>query len=282
MQSPPAPSGPLEVIHIDIYFVNGTYNLTIIDKFSKFAQAYQLDNRNSIEVIAALSQFMSNFGIPKKLVFDQGAEFSGNMFNNFLAQYDILQHTTSFQQSTGNSTVERLHTTLTVLYRIVMNHRKELHLQCEHTEILTEVLTTYNNAIHSSTNHTPFQLFHGRTHMFEKTVTYDNHHDYLSKLNQFRQTLYPQIQQHLQITTDKRLAKLNVDRETPIPVEENNTIYRKENRRNKTTPRFSLHNVERDRGLTLITTRGQKLHKQKIRKHVERTVSSQPQTNTNT
>jgi len=282
MQSPPAPPGPLEVIHIDIYFVNGTYNLTVIDKFSKFAQAYPLDNRNSIKIIAALSQFMSNFGIPKKLVFDQGTEFSGNLFNDFLAQYDILQHTTSFQQSTGNSPVERLHSTLTELYRIVMNRRKELHLQCEHTEILSEVLTTYNNAIHSSTNHTPFELFHGRTHIFGKTITYDNHHDYLSKLNQFRQTLYPQIQQHLQNTTDKRLAKLNKDREPPILVEENNTIYRKENRRNKITPRFSLHKVERDRGITLITTRGQKLHKQKIRKHIKRTVNTQSQSNTNT
>lgn len=112
--------------------------------------------------------------------------------------------------------------------------------------------------------------------MFEKTVTYDNHHDYLSKLNQFRQILYPQIQQHLQITTDKRLAKLNKDREPPIPVEENNIIYRKENRRNKTTPRFSLHKVGRDKGIALITTRGQKLHKQKIRRHIKRNINSQP------
>jgi len=75
---------------------------------------------------------------------------------------------------------------------------------------------------------------------------------------------------------------LKYDREPPILVEENNTIYRKENRRNKITPRFSLHKVERDRGITLITTRGQKLHKQKIRKHIKRTVNTQSQSNTNT
>jgi len=55
-QTPPAPTGPLDVIHIDIYVINNINNLTIIDKFSKFAQAYPLTNRNSIKVMAALSK----------------------------------------------------------------------------------------------------------------------------------------------------------------------------------------------------------------------------------
>jgi len=68
------------------------------------------------------------------------------------------------------------------------------------------------------------------------------------------------------------LAKLNKDRETPVQVEPNDKIYRKENRRNKITPRFSLHKVDRDKGVTFLTSKGQKLHKQKIRKTVKKTV----------
>jgi len=79
MQAPHAPTEPSDVVYIDIYTINNTNNLTVIDKFSKFAQAYPLTIRNSMQVIAALSQFFSIFGLPKKLVFDKGAEFSGNL-----------------------------------------------------------------------------------------------------------------------------------------------------------------------------------------------------------
>lgn len=273
MQAPTAPEGPLAVVHIDIYFINNTCNLTIIDKFTKLAQAYPLSNRNSIKVADALLQFISHYGAPKKIIFDQGAEFSGSLFNDLLTQFQITAHTTSFQQSTGNASVERLHSTLTELYRIILNKRKEARLEREHVQILAEAVATYNNAIHSSTSYTPFELFHGRTHIFNKTITFDNHHDYLKKLNEFRKDIYPKVQEHLSATTERRLAKLNKDRETPVQLEPNDTIFRKENRRNKITPKFSLHKVDRDKGVTFLTTKGQKLHKQKIRKTVKKTVA---------
>jgi len=60
------PEGPLAVVHIDIYFINNTCNLTIIDKFTELAQAHPLSNRNSIKVDDALLQFISHNGAPKK------------------------------------------------------------------------------------------------------------------------------------------------------------------------------------------------------------------------
>jgi len=69
------------------------------------------------------------------------------------------------------------------------------------------------------------------------------------------------------------LAKLHKDRETTVQVAPNDTIFRKENRRNKITPRFSLYKVDRDKGVTFLTTKGQKLHKQTIRKTVKKTVA---------
>jgi len=173
----------LAVVHINIYFINNTCNFTIIDKFTKLAQAYPLSNRNSIKVADALLQFISHYGAPKKIIFDQGAEFSGSLFNDLLTQFQITAHTTSFQQSTGNASVERLHSTLTELYRIILNKRKEARLEREHVQILAEAVATYNNAIHSSTSYTPFELFHGRTYIFNKTITFDNHNDCLKYRN---------------------------------------------------------------------------------------------------
>lgn len=98
----------MDVFHMDIFTINNNYNLTLIDKFSKFACAYPLSNRNCISVVNFLKHFSSLVGIPKKLVFDQGAEFSGTLFKDFCLQCDIQCHVTSFQQSSSNFPVERL------------------------------------------------------------------------------------------------------------------------------------------------------------------------------
>jgi len=110
--------------------------------------------------------------------------------------------------------------------------------------------------------------------MFEKTVKFDSHHDYLAKLNEFRKEIYPKIQEQRDNQRGKRLTKLNEDREPPIPVEPDDVIFRKENR-NKLTPRFSIHNVRTDKEVTLLTTRQQKLQKQKIRKIIRRNNNTQ-------
>jgi len=125
MQAPTAPEGPLAVVHINIYFINNTCNLTIIDKFAKLAQAYPLTNRNSIKVADALLQFISHYGAPKKIIFDQGAEFSGSLFNDLLTQFQITAHTTPFQQSTGNASVERLHSIRAHLNRTVQDNLEQ-------------------------------------------------------------------------------------------------------------------------------------------------------------
>lgn len=60
--------------------------------------------------------------------------------------------------------------------------------------------------------------------------------------------------------------KLNESRTDEIEIEEGDKIFRKENRRNKITPRFTIHKVSRVHGPTFKTSRGQKIHKSKIRK----------------
>jgi len=61
---PEIPNRPLDILHTDIYTVNNNYNLTIIDKFSKFAQAYPLTNIYFILVTKAFRTFFCQFGIP--------------------------------------------------------------------------------------------------------------------------------------------------------------------------------------------------------------------------
>lgn len=266
LEVPETPCKPMDIIHIDIYTINNNYNLTLIDKFSKFACAYPIPNRTCINVVTSMKQFFSLFGIPKKLIHDQGAEFSGSIFKDFCNQYDIQCHITSFQQSSSNSPVERLHSTLTETYRIIAELKRKNKQTNKHEETLSETLLTYNNAIHSSTKYTPFELFTGRTHIFEQTIKYDNNHEYLQKLNFFQSKLYQEVKEMLHTNTKNNLDKLNKHRKSAASVSTNDSIFRKENRRNKLTPRFSKHKVLQDNGNTLITTRSQKIHKSKIRR----------------
>lgn len=269
-EKPESPLKPLDIIHIDIYSINNYQILTIIDKFSRFAAAFTLPTRNSLSVIKALRNFISLYGIPQKIVCDQGSEFTANIFKDFCDQYKINLHVTSFQQTSSNSTVERLHSTLTEIYRIILSKRKENRLTIDHDDIISETLITYNNAIHSTTKYTPYELLFGRTYKFDKDITFNNEHDYLQKLNEFQATLYPSIKENVEKITSSRIDKLNKTREEPTSRDENETIFRRECKRNKLTPRFTKHKVKTNNKVTLVTMNNKKVHKSRIKKRPSR------------
>jgi len=127
--------------------------LTTIDKFSRFAAVYTIPTRDCLNTARALRNFINTYGIPQKLIFDQGAEFSGKLFRDFCNQYNMEIHVTSFQQSSSNSSVERLLSFRMQIYRTNLT-KKNSNLSVDHEDILTETLITSNNSIHSATKHT--------------------------------------------------------------------------------------------------------------------------------
>lgn len=279
LQKTETPCKPLDIIHIDIYTIAHKQILTITDKFSKFAWAYTLQAKTSICVLRSFKDFIALFGVPKKVVCDQGVEFTASIFKDFCRQQQIEQHITSFQQTTSNSPVERLHSTLTEIYRIIITTKKERRVGINHNEILKETLITYNNSIHSSTKLTPYELFFGKTYKFEQTVQFNNEHEYLDKLREFQDTLYPLIKQKVDQLKEIRTTKLNKNRTEPHTKNIGEIIFRKECRRNKLTNRFSKHKTQRDNNITLLTTDNRKIHKAriKLRKKYKRMISGSPQ-----
>lgn len=194
-----------------------------------------------------------------------------NIFKDFCKQFGIHLHFTSFQQTSSNAPVERLHSTLTEIYRLILSKRKENKLTTEHEEILFETFISYNNAIHSATKHTLYELFFGRPYKFGKTLTFSNEHEYLSKLNTFLNELYPKIQGKVQSLTTTRIDKTNTSREEPEEIKDNEVVYRKEARRNKITPRFSKHIVNKNNKFTILTKNNRKIHKSKLRRKPKKT-----------
>lgn len=75
-----------------------------------------------------------------------------------------------------------------------MEKYKESELPLDQDELLFEVIMTYNNSIHTATKLTPFELFYGRTLLFEKDLNYNTNHEYLQQLKEFQSKLYQSIE----------------------------------------------------------------------------------------
>jgi len=135
------PGRPLK-IDIDLYFVNKKNVFTIIDKFSRYAWGVTIPAKESINIVKVMKNFMALFGIPKKMICDQELEFSSNLFKDSCRQYELELHTTFFQQSSSNSMVEKLYSTITEIYRLIMESKKAGKLELRHEEILSEAFIT--------------------------------------------------------------------------------------------------------------------------------------------
>lgn len=90
------PDRPQQVVHVDVFYsLQKTLFLTIIDKFSKYAQAIKIHNRSWIEFKRAITQFLSIVGSIGKIVTDNELGFKALPLMEFLGQNNIEIHFTS-------------------------------------------------------------------------------------------------------------------------------------------------------------------------------------------
>ena len=155
---------PWEVVSIDITGPHPRsrrgheYILTVVDHFTKWAEAIPIRNHTATTVARVLfDNIFSRLGMPLRCLSDQGAEFESALFQQLCAWMGIEKiRTTPYHPST-NATVERFHRTLnSMLAKVVgVNHRD----WCEH---LPSVMAAYRASLHESTQFTPNRLMFGR------------------------------------------------------------------------------------------------------------------------
>ena len=92
---PEIPNYPWTKCAADLFCLQGHYYLLIVDYYSKFIATENLANLQSETVINKCKKVLSQFGIPKELIPDNGSEFSSHKCSSFLKTWDIIHKTIS-------------------------------------------------------------------------------------------------------------------------------------------------------------------------------------------
>ena len=120
--------------------------LTIVDHFSKWAEAIPLSNHTAPTV-----------GTPKQLLSDRGPEFESQLFSELMRCMEIDKLRCVAYKPSTNAIAERFHRTLnSMLGKVVSESQRDWD------ERLPTVLAAYRASVHSSTGFSPNRLFLGR------------------------------------------------------------------------------------------------------------------------
>jgi len=134
------------------------YILTLVDHFSKWAEAIPPSNHTTPTVAKApMVHVFTKFGAPRQLLTDRGPEFESLLFAELMRWMEIDKiRTTAYKPST-NGAVERFHRTLnSMLGKVVKDSQRDWD------DRLPYVMAAYRASVHESTGYTPNQLFMGR------------------------------------------------------------------------------------------------------------------------
>ena len=191
---------PLERLAIDVLDPlpvsekGNKYLLIVADYFTKWVEAYPLENQRA-EVVAEVlvKEFISRFGVPMQLHSDQGRNFESAVFSGVCNLLGINKIRTTALHPESDGMVERFNRTLgNQLAIFVERHQKDWD---DHVPLL---MMSYRSAIHESTKQTPPKLMFGREinlpidllfrrYPHEQVETVD---DYVEKLEKRLENVY--------------------------------------------------------------------------------------------
>ena len=189
------------------------YILTLVDHFSKWAEAIPLTNHTAPTVARALVMHVfSRYGVPQLLT-DRGPEFESNLFTEVMRWLEIDKlRTTAYKPST-NGVVERFHRTLnSMLGKVVSESQRDWD------EKLPFVLAAYRASPHESTGFSPNMLFLGReTRMpldlimgLPQEDQQRSTDDFVAEMRERASTAYEMAREKLRISAERRKASYDI------------------------------------------------------------------------
>jgi len=123
--------------------------LTVIDCFSRFADAVPIGRKTASNVLRGFEEIFSRMKIPKKIQTDDGKEFYNNTIKSYFREMGIIHFSTD--QELKAQIVERFNRTL----REKINKYRQANNTVYYHQAIPEIINAYNSSIHSSINIAP-------------------------------------------------------------------------------------------------------------------------------
>lgn len=265
----PTPSRPFEIVHIDTFQAQGQKFLTIIDTFSKYAQAYPLSGMLGTEIVKAFLIFMTHHGLPSLVVMDNGTELKNSVVQEFFKTHQVQTHYITVNNPQSNGPIERFHSTIIEHLRVIRNKNKGK------IDILNQMpyaILGYNNSIHSTTKQKPIDIINGHLNTkdpFDIDINQKLINNYIQEHRDTTKEIYKTLNEKLSQQKEHLIERHNErqDRHDPLTYEPNADAYRKitTKTRNKLNPRFTKEKVTRNKNIKIKTTCNV-LHKQNLKR----------------
>lgn len=169
----PPPSKPFEIVHMDVFTVEQKKYLTIVEAFSKYAQAYEIKDTTAQSVVKTALQYFTHHGVPLTVVTDRGTEFVNQVISEFFTLHKIQHQLTAPYAHNENGLVERFHSTLLEHLRILKLKHNHEHSQ----DLMPYAIIAYNSSIHSLTKCRPIDIITG--HFDPRDISDINISEYL-------------------------------------------------------------------------------------------------------
>lgn len=236
---------PWEIITVD--FVGplpksakqNKYLLVIQDKFTKWVECVPLREATAVGLKKAIRErIFCRFGWPKKLISDNGSQFTSKLFLKFLEDNFILQVLTPPYSPQCNST-ERANRTVKTLIRIYLGEDQK-----RWDEQLPEIQFAINTSIQESTGFSAAELNFGRNLRPPKSFFEDQRGDKINLGNSTTNNL-SRVDEVVKIArrnlakAQKRQAKFYNSKRRDWSPKINDVVYKKEFPQSKAAENFA-------------------------------------------
>ena len=142
---------PMEVIGMDLLDFNGQAALVSVDYFSGFITFDSLPDQTTKSVLKALNNIFSKFGLPERIICDNGPCYKSDAFRRFCERLDIGHTTSSPYHHQSNGRAERAIATV-----------KQILKKAESQTDVTKAITAYIDTPLSELLPSSAELFYNR------------------------------------------------------------------------------------------------------------------------
>lgn len=181
---------PFEKLAIDVVgplpqtINNNRFILTMQDDLTKYSYAVPIPNHEAQTIGNELSKFFCMFGIPKRILSDQGAEFNSKLMKELTKLFQTKHCLSSPYHPQTNGALERSHLTLKDYLKHYINDN-----QTNWDEFIPFAMFAYNSHVHNSTKYTPYETLFGYKPFLPNSIIQEpkfnySYDDYIINLQQ--------------------------------------------------------------------------------------------------